>query len=93
MKIALVYDAIYPYVKGGGEGFVDSMIEIAIKKGVEVRFETSATKLLTDEDGAVCGVRTKSKGKGQDIYCNSVIIAAGGFSANAEMRAKYFGIL
>lgn len=90
-RMVFTQGAIPLNVQGGGEGFVDKMIEVAIKKGVEVRFETRAAKLLVDEDGAVCGVRTYSKGEGQDIYCKSVILAAGGFSANAEMRARYLG--
>lgn len=36
-------------------------------------------------------MRIREQGVCKDIHCKSVVLAAGGFSSNAEMRAKYLG--
>ena len=77
--------------KGGGEGFVEAMLDIAAAKGIEIRHETKAVKLLTNDKGREYGVTVRGPGGSKDIHCKSVILAAGGFSANAEMRTKYLG--
>ena len=53
--------------------------------GVEVRARTRAGRLLT-EDGAVVGVTTD----GGDVWARKgVVLAAGGYQANPELRARY----
>ena len=57
--------------------------------GVEVITDTTAKKLLT-ENGKVVGVEAEGKdGNKVVIHANSVIMATGGFGANAEMVEKY----
>ncbi len=57
---------------------------------VPVLLETKATKILTDDNGAVCGVLAEDKdGKEMTINCTAVILATGGFGANAEMVVEY----
>ena len=41
---------------GGGKGLSDTLFEIALKAGVEIRYETQATALVRDASGRVCGV-------------------------------------
>lgn len=54
--------------------------------GIPVLLETQAKKILVDENGAVCGVVAADKdGKEMTITCTAVILATGGFGANAEM--------
>jgi tricarballylate dehydrogenase len=79
------------HFKGGGEGLVEAMFEIAGNKGVEIRYETKAMKLLVDERNNVYGVRILGRGGFQDISAGAIIIASGGFQANPEMRTKYLG--
>lgn len=76
---------------GGGEGFVEAMLEIAQNKGIEIRHETKAVNVLVDNSGRVYGVTARGAGVSKDIHCKAVIMAAGGFSSNAEMRTKYLG--
>lgn len=54
--------------------------------GIPVLLETTATKILVDDQGAVCGVTATAKdGSEMTIDCTAVILATGGFGANAEM--------
>lgn len=54
-------------------------LEIPVVCGVK------AERLLTDEKGAVCGVKTARR----NVYANAVVLATGGFSASKDLIAKY----
>jgi tricarballylate dehydrogenase len=75
---------------GGGAGLVDMEYAAAGRDGVEVRFGTKATRLVTDEWGRVTGVVVRGAGT-ETIGARAVVLAAGGFEANAEMRTRYLG--
>jgi len=77
---------------GGGPGLVDSLTQIAKKNGVEVWYQARAISLIADDCG-VHGVVAKHKGKTLSIKSKAVVLAAGGFQANAEMRTRYLGPL
>ncbi|MET9224600.1 FAD-dependent tricarballylate dehydrogenase TcuA [Lentzea sp. NPDC003310] len=71
---------------GGGPGLVSGHERIAERLGVEVRYDCAVTGLLT-EGGSVVGVRMGE----QELRAESVVIASGGFQANAEWRQRYLG--
>ncbi len=75
---------------GGGPGLVETELKIAREAGVEVLFETRVLSLIYDGE-KVLGVKVKEKGKIREIRSKSVVLAAGGFEANAEMRSRYLG--
>ncbi len=75
---------------GGGPGLVENLTNAAKKNGIEVWYEARVTDLVADDDG-VKGVKVKHKGKTTDVRGKSVVLAAGGFQANPEMRARYLG--
>ena len=77
---------------GGGPGLVDSLTQIAKKNGVEIWYQARATALVADDAG-VHGVVAKHKGRTKEIRAKAVVLAAGGFQANAEMRTRYLGPL
>lgn len=53
---------------------------------IPVLLETTAEKILVDENGAVSGVAATAKdGSEMIIDCTAVVLATGGFGANAEM--------
>ena len=54
-------------------------LEIPVVCGVK------AERLLTDEKGAVCGVKTARR----NVYAKAVVLATGGFSASKDLIAKY----
>ena len=76
---------------GGGKGLSDQLFDIAEKKEIGLRYATAAVQLLTDDAGAVCGVRVKGPDGYEDLASRAVVLACGGFEANPEMRARYLG--
>src|SRR5690606_10163873 len=75
---------------GGGPGLVDALYSAAERAGVDVWYEARALELLADDHG-VHGVRLKRSGRTTEVRSSSVVLAAGGFEANAEMRTRYLG--
>ncbi|WP_170764588.1 FAD-dependent tricarballylate dehydrogenase TcuA [Ruegeria lacuscaerulensis] len=75
---------------GGGPGLVDAHTKIARDAGVEIRYETRVTSLITDGH-AVTGVKVRHKGEMFDLKSRSVVLASGGFQASTEMRTRYLG--
>ena len=76
---------------GGGPGLIDMEYESAQKAGVQVRFETKATRLITDDRGAVTGIAVRTPAGAETIETGAVVLACGGFEANVEMRTRYLG--
>ncbi len=76
---------------GGGEGLVENEHAACKREGVKIFYDTPALSLLTKDSGAVTGVRVKHEGRLIEIPAKAVVIAAGGFQANTEMRARYLG--
>jgi tricarballylate dehydrogenase len=76
---------------GGGPGLIDMEYQAAAKAGIEVRFEAKATRLVTDDRGAVTAVAVRSPKGVETIEASSVVLASGGFEANVEMRTRYLG--
>jgi 3-oxo-5alpha-steroid 4-dehydrogenase len=74
---------------GGASMVVELLLKRATTLGVQIRYETGATALITDESGAVTGVMWKQFSDTGAIRAKSVIIAAGGFVMNPEMVAAY----
>ncbi len=75
---------------GGGPGLVEALFAAVEKQGIQVHYETSAISLLHDDDG-VHGVRARRKGRTLHVRAPSVVLACGGFEANAEWRTRYLG--
>ncbi|MEE8517320.1 MAG: FAD-dependent tricarballylate dehydrogenase TcuA [Alphaproteobacteria bacterium] len=75
---------------GGGPGLVEMLTKSATKAGVEIRYEARALKLVSDGFG-VQGVKISYQGAIEDIPAKAVVLAAGGFQANPEMRTRYLG--
>jgi tricarballylate dehydrogenase len=75
---------------GGGPGLVESLTRAAKKNGIEVWYGARVVSLICDDSG-VKGVRVKVNGKTEDLHARAVVLAAGGFQANPEMRARYLG--
>ena len=76
---------------GAGKGLSDQQFQVAERMGVEIRYQTKGIKLLQDSKGRVSGVKVQGPDGFEDIQGKSVVLASGGFEANAEMRARYLG--
>ena len=76
---------------GGGKGLSDRLFELCQNVGIEVRYQSAATELKTDNKGKISGVIIKGPDGYENISCPNVVLACGGFEANAEMRTRYLG--
>jgi tricarballylate dehydrogenase len=77
-------------VSGAGLGLVNSLYAAADRAGVSVFYNACAKELLHDDDG-VHGVVARIAGTTTEIRSGAVVLACGGFQANAEWRARYLG--
>ncbi len=75
---------------GGGPGLIAMLTAAARKRGIEIRYRTRALDLLYDGN-RVAGVRVRADGTTQELRAKSVVLACGGFEANAEWRTRYLG--
>ena len=73
-----------------GADLSDALYRAAETAEVEVRYATRAVSLLETES-SVAGVRVESSRRRSDLFGDAVILAAGGFEANPEWRARYLG--
>ena len=74
---------------GGAAMVIDLLVKRADAVGVQMRYETGATNLIVDDDGAVVGVAWKHFTETGAVKAKAVIIAAGGFAMNPEMVAEH----
>lgn len=77
-------------VWGGGPGLVEAWTAAAERAGIRILYNASARELRRDDSG-VTGALARIDGETVDISANSVVLASGGFQANAEWRARYLG--
>lgn len=80
-------------VKGGGEGeaLTTILFQRAEKQHIPVIYEAQVTSLLRNEAGRICGVSLRAGGKSKIIHGKAIVLACGGFEANAEMRSRHLG--
>jgi tricarballylate dehydrogenase len=75
---------------GGGEGLMADHRRVADRLGVDVRHSVPVTDLVVEE-GRVVGVRALTDAGAAEWRAHSVVLAAGGFEANAAWRRQYLG--
>jgi tricarballylate dehydrogenase len=78
-------------VNDGGLGLIETLFPTAENKGVKILYEARANGLIVDDKGKVGGVRVQTPEGPADFHGRAVVLAAGGFEANPEMRARYLG--
>ena len=76
---------------GGGAGLIDMEYASAARAGIDVHFEAKASALTVDGRGRVTGVVVRTPAGTETMAADAVVLAAGGFEANAEMRTRYLG--
>ncbi len=75
---------------GGGPGLIQSWTGSAKRNGIELIYGTRAQSLISDGI-RVHGVKVRSGERLWEIPAKAVVLACGGFEANAEMRTRYLG--
>jgi len=73
----------------GARLVVDLLRDRIAETGAEVRYETGATNLVTDEAGGVAGLAWRSFAETGLVRAGATVLAAGGFVMNAAMVAEH----
>ncbi|MFQ5849653.1 MAG: FAD-dependent tricarballylate dehydrogenase TcuA [Candidatus Binatia bacterium] len=90
-RIRWHHGSSFIHSKDGGAGLVEMWYRIVQSKGIEVRFETAAVRLITDDKNGVCGVVVQDPEGFAEIRCQGLVLASGGFEASPSLRAQYLG--
>ncbi len=75
---------------GGGRGLVDQLYRAAEKAGVKILYNAWARELLHSDQG-IGGVVASVDGVTHRLSARAVVLACGGFEANAAWRARHLG--
>lgn len=67
-----------------GNELIKNYLKKAEELGIEVLTETDVKEILS-KDGKVCGIKAETKDGELVVNSKSVVVASGGFGANAEM--------
>lgn len=74
-----------------GVALTGRLMQSAVDRGVSIRVNHAAVELVRDADGRVAGVVAETpRGKRMFGASRGVVIASGGFSANAALRRELF---
>lgn len=68
-------------------GALEKLAERFQSQGGQILTDTSLTGLIRDQNNSIQGVKTNHS----EITSKAVILATGGFQANAKLRTQYFG--
>lgn len=77
-------------VAAGGPGLVEAFYTAAGKRGIEIRYGAWVRHLIHGDAG-VRGVVARINGESRRFLAGAVVLACGGFEANAEWRTRYLG--
>ena len=79
---------------GGGLALVEALAAHAesVPERIAIRYETTARRLILDDDGRVSGVEASGAGnRTVRLRAPAVVLASGGFQGNPEMLSRYLG--
>jgi len=79
----------YHVPEGEGATMMKMIRQACEKRGVRILVNTKAEKILTDNDGRICGILASSLRDTVRIATRCVIIATGGYGDNKELLKKY----
>ncbi len=71
-----------------GPVLVKTLLSVVEKNNIPVLYNTKAEEILTDDNGAVKGVKVTDENGTYVIECKAAVIATGGFGANSDMVVK-----
>ena len=81
-----------PGIFGGGLAIIEALCPEIERLGARIEYETTAVRLLTDDDERVVGIKATDRNHaGVMINARGVVLASGGFEGNPEMTVRYMG--
>ena len=84
----------YPHARSlrNGTNMMKVLEDNVVDRGIDVRFSTSAERLISSGDGSVIGLWTTNDAEGRVSVAaaRGVILTCGGFEANADMQRQYW---
>ncbi len=86
-------DAAYPQVRGSPAGarLYKVLQDNLASRGITPRLRTAARRLITDDDGAVCGVSAEQDGFVRTFGArHGVVLACGGFEGSSDLQIQYW---
>lgn len=76
-----------------GAALMGAVYEQVFKRGAELRLETKLEDLIVDNSGRVTGIEVNNIGRKYTIAArHGVVLAAGGFEWNQELRDRFYPI-
>jgi succinate dehydrogenase/fumarate reductase flavoprotein subunit len=78
------------FSRTNGNALMTQLIATAGKLGIPMWTDAEVTTLLSSEAGAIVGATVAGKHGGSISARLAVVVAAGGFSGNTDLRRKYF---
>lgn len=75
---------------GGGPGLIDSLTRRATELGINIRYNHRAVSLIGTTRG-VDGIIADTPSGRTELAADALVLACGGFEANAAWRAMYLG--
>ncbi|SMR49570.1 unnamed protein product [Zymoseptoria tritici ST99CH_3D1] len=78
-------------VPEGGKGLIRGLLKAVEERGGVICYEVDVKDVVVAEQGGVSGVNVEFEGQMRKVEARSVIMCAGGFEANAELRKKWMG--
>jgi succinate dehydrogenase/fumarate reductase flavoprotein subunit len=82
---------VTPGIRTNCRVYFDSLERIFKEAGGTLLLKTRALRILTDEAGAIVGLRTKGPAGFVNVKAKAVILACGGWQNNPELKVKYLG--
>ena len=77
--------------KNKGVGLVHYLFAATERAGIDIAYQAKMVGFLQNDNGHVTGVKVRTPSGTEDAEAGAVVLASGGFEANAEMRARYLG--
>lgn len=73
-----------------GQDMVDLLHQRLAEADVDVLLEAKLTEVFTDQSGSISGISiTRPDGEVEQLGCDALILASGGFAANEAMLKEY----
>jgi succinate dehydrogenase/fumarate reductase flavoprotein subunit len=81
----------FVFPEGGGKAIISKLFEhMKGYKNCDILYQTEAIKLLTEESGAIKGLKVrKTDGLLHDLIAPNVVLACGGFEGESQWLCRY----